>query len=68
MKRVYLLITMLIISIVAAFNLHLNVNDSGDIFLQNIEVLSYGETSGNGCLGQGSVDCSRYSSKARFMW
>jgi len=68
MKRVLLLMSVFVIAVIAALNLQLVENELGDLRLQNIEILSYGETSTSLCVGSGSIDCPRYGTKARFIW
>jgi len=52
---------------IAAFNINMVGNNPSDISLHNIEVLSFGESGGLGCLGTGSVECIN-GVKARIVW
>lgn len=68
-KKICFFGLVLILAIIGAFNLNIVQNEKGDIHLQNVEVLSYGE-SGTiiACFGIGSLDCTPNGTKVYAVW
>lgn len=63
-KKIFFFVLALAAAIVSAFNLNVVQNDTGDIRLQNVEVLSYGETGPTKtCVGIGPLDCPGVTTK-----
>lgn len=69
MKKKLLIFVLVIIGAIATFNINVVENEMGDISLQNIEMLSFGEN-GNGvnCFLSGSLDCPVNETKVRMIW
>jgi hypothetical protein len=68
MKKKIFFIILLISGIISAFNINMIENESGDISLQNIEMLSFGETGDNyECYLTGILDCPKNSSKVLYV-
>lgn len=61
----------LLILVVFVVTLNIKVNSTSqklsEICLQNIETLSFAESSEDRCYGTGSVDCSRSKSKVLYV-
>ena len=69
MNKKLLFAAILAIGMIAAFNVKAVKKESGDIRLQNIEMLSSGETGDNvNCLLIGSLDCPVNETKVRILW
>ena len=69
MKKKLLFAAILTICMIAAFNVNAVKKESGDIRLQNIEMLSSGETGDDViCLLIGSLDCPGSGAKTAFIW
>ena len=69
MKKKLLLVAIVITGMIATFNINVVEKECGDISLQNIEMLSFGESSGiTGCVYTGSVDCPLSGTKVAFIW
>ncbi|MDR1116134.1 MAG: hypothetical protein LBL33_08335 [Tannerella sp.] len=69
MKKKLLLFTgMLAIGIIAALNIHVVENEVGDIRLQNIEMLSFGENEYPNCFAIGSLNCPISGAKVMYTW
>ncbi|MDR1340061.1 MAG: hypothetical protein LBK58_08435 [Prevotellaceae bacterium] len=69
MKKKLLLFTgMLAIGTIAAFNIHVVENEVGDIRLQNIEMLSFGENEYVNCFATGSLNCPVNGAKVMYTW
>jgi hypothetical protein len=69
MKKKLLLFTgMFAIGTIAAFNIHIVGNEIGDIRLQNIEMLSFGENEYSICFLIGSLDCPVNETKVKYTW
>lgn len=67
-KKIFFFVLALAIAIIGAFNLNIVQNDTGDIRLQNVEALSYGETGAtHTCLKLGSLDCPNSPIKAYYV-
>jgi hypothetical protein len=67
-KKLLLFAGMLMVGTVAALNVHVVKNELGDIRLQNIEMLSYGENEETMCYLIGCLDCPLYEVKVRYVW
>ena len=69
MKKKMLVAAIVIIGTIAIFNVNAVEKKYSDINLQNIEMLSSGE-SGQGviCAYSGSLDCPRGGVKTAFIW
>ncbi|MDR1221451.1 MAG: hypothetical protein LBL07_01045 [Tannerella sp.] len=67
-KKLLLFAGMLAIGIIAAFNIHVVENEAGDIRLQNIEILSFGENEYPNCFVTGSLNCPISGAKVRYIW
>ena len=69
MKKKMLFAAIVIIGTIAIFNVNAVEKKYSDINLQNIEMLSSGE-SGQGtiCFNTGSLDCPVNSTKVAFIW
>ena len=69
MKKKILFAAIVIIGLIATFNINVVEKESGDISLQNIEMLSFGE-SGQAtiCFGIGSLDCPVNGTKVFAIW
>ena len=69
MKKKMLFVFIAITGIIATFNINIVERESGDISLQNIEMLSFGESGANiGCFAFGSLDCPKTGVKVAFIW
>jgi hypothetical protein len=69
MKRKILFTAALITGMIITFNINVVERESGDISLQNIEILSFGETGKDiSCLYTGSIDCPKNGVKVAFVW
>lgn len=68
-KKIFFSAIVLVTAVVGALNLNIVQSKAGDIHLQNIEVLSYGESGINvNCNGIGTLDCPANSTKVYFIW
>ena len=69
MKKKIIFTAIAITGMIATFNSNAVVKGSGDISLQNIEMLSFGESGGiTICVYTGSVDCPINGTKVAFIW
>ena len=69
MKKKMLFTAIAILGMIVAFNSNAVEKKSSDISLQNIEMLSMGETGGIiGCFYNGSIDCPANGTKVAFIW
>ena len=69
MKKKIHFAAIVIIGLIATFNINVVEKESGDICLQNIEMLSFGESGINvGCFATGSLDCPINGVKVAFIW
>ena len=69
MKKKTLFAAIAIIGMIAVFNINAVEKKYGDISLQNIEMLSSGESGqGVNCFYTGSLDCPRGGAKVAFIW
>lgn len=68
-KKIFFFVLALAIAIIGAFNMNIAQNNTGDIRLQNVEVLSYGESVKEGhCYYIGPLDCPLNSTKVYLIW
>lgn len=67
-KSIYFLLAFVVFVIIFNINVKLHQNYFPAITLQNIEVLSYAESSTVICDGVGSVDCPKNKSKVIFVY
>jgi len=70
MKKILYSLAVLIL-IVITFNFSIvtkRVNNVSSITLQNIEALSYAETTGQHCYYEGSIDCPVSKDKVKFVY
>ena len=68
MNKKLLFAAILAIGMIATFNVNAVKKESGDIRLQNIEMLSSGETGDIACYMIGSLDCPVNETKVRILW
>ena len=69
MKKKMLVAAIAIIGMIAIFNVNAVEKKYSDINLQNIEMLSSGESGGStACFYNGSLDCPVNSTKVAFIW
>jgi hypothetical protein len=69
MKKKMLFAAIAIFGMIVAFNSNAVEKKSSDISLQNIEMLSMGESGEiTICFGSGSIDCPRNGVKVMFIW
>ncbi len=69
MKKVlYLLLALIVLIIIMNVQVNLSSNDFLSISLQNIEALSFTESSDYNCLGLGSLDCPKQLIKAKYIY
>lgn len=69
MKKKLFFAAIIVVGMITTFNINVVEVESGDISLQNIEILSFGETGGHvGCIGTGSLDCPKNGTKSRSVW
>lgn len=68
-KKIVLFMAILAMGVITSFNMNLVENEWGDISIQNIEALSFGESGGGVfCVGTGSLDCPNGGAKVYFIW
>jgi len=70
MKKILYSLAVLVL-IVITFNFSIvtkRVNNVSSIALQNIEALSYAESTNQSCLGVGSIDCPVSKNKVKFVY
>lgn len=59
-----------IVMLIVALNIKINIHQKQLSFInfQNIEALSYAETTDDFCLGTGSVDCPSTKNKVKYVY
>ena len=70
MKKILYSLAVLVL-IVITFNFSIvtkRVNNVSSIALQNIEALSYAESTNQSCLGAGSIDCPASKNKVKIVY
>ena len=69
MKKRTLFAAFAILGMIATFNINIVEKESGDISLQNIEMLSFGESGqATMCFATGSLDCPVNGAKVLIIW
>ena len=69
MKKKLLFAAIVITGMIATFNINVVEKESGDISLQNIEMLSFGESGkGVNCSYTGNLDCPVNGTKVAIIW
>lgn len=68
-KKVIIIITLICFTLSIAYNIAFAKKDMfGDLLLQNIELLSNGESEQKICAMDGTLDCPGARVKVRFVW